>query len=84
MEEKERVALLFCQAKGEHSRPVPQVLCPQKNAFVNRSSEQSCLARCLQVSPEIFSTLGWDFGFAMIDSTRRFLDDLPLNRTVKP
>ena len=84
MEMKERVALSLCQAKGDHSRLVPQELCPQKNAFVNRSSEQNCLARCLQVSPEIFSTLGWDFVFVMIDSTRRVLDDLPLHRTVKP
>ena len=28
MEEKESVALLFCQAKGEHNRLVPQELCP--------------------------------------------------------
>ena len=27
MEEKERVALLFCQAKGEHSRLALQELC---------------------------------------------------------
>ena len=28
MEEKERVTLLLCQTKGEHSRLVPQELCP--------------------------------------------------------
>ena len=28
MEEKERVALLFCQAKGELSRLAPKKLCP--------------------------------------------------------
>ena len=28
MEEKERVALLLCQAKGEHSRLALQELCP--------------------------------------------------------
>lgn len=28
MEEKEREALVFCQVKGEHSRFVPQELCP--------------------------------------------------------
>ena len=27
MEEKERIALLLCQAEGEHSRLVPQELC---------------------------------------------------------
>ena len=28
MEEKERVAFLLCQAKGEHSRPMPKELYP--------------------------------------------------------
>ena len=28
MEEKEKVALFLCQAKGKHSRLVPQELCP--------------------------------------------------------
>ena len=28
MEENERVALLLCQAKGEHGRLAPQELCP--------------------------------------------------------
>ena len=28
MEEKEKLALLLCQAKGDHSRLVPQELCP--------------------------------------------------------
>ena len=31
LEEKERVALLLCQAKGEHSRLVPQDLCPLRS-----------------------------------------------------
>ena len=57
MEEKERVALLFCQAKGELSRLAPQKLCPpslnrerldlsQTGSVQFSSVAQSCLTLC--------------------------------------
>ena len=36
MEEKERIALLLCQAEEEHSRLVPQELCP--HSLVSRET----------------------------------------------
>ena len=41
MEEKERVASLLCQAKGEHSRLGPQELCPAPPSVVPREKLHS-------------------------------------------
>ena len=41
MEEKERVVLLLCQAKGEHSRLGPQELCPAPPSVVTREKLHS-------------------------------------------
>ena len=66
MEEKERVVLLLCQAKREHSRLAPQELCPQgwaisehphftpgtQGALSSGCMESSC--GCSQEAPELW------------------------------
>ena len=45
MEDKERVALLLCQGKGEHSRLAPQELCPRP-PLVSRERLHSQVRLC--------------------------------------
>ena len=57
MEEKERVALFLCQAKGEHSRLAPHELCPCLPGNRKRLCSQAGVCDKEQCSNSLFFLL---------------------------